>query len=210
MVKCKKDRLNNANRRVRFKQTDCDSDVIIDLSTHNKPDAFNESRDKATKTDVHLNNNLDRILDSRRTNNTPIKTQNLNDEAENNDSNKKKNEFQRKNIPHKPIFAFHGTNAAVIDNILKTNFDYKGRMVHGNAHGPGNYFSEYPSTALGYSNDRKHLIFCQILPRRQYKGGSHSWPNHDSKLVSPDSNDVSQMVIIQDKNQILPYCVINL
>lgn len=107
MVKCKKNRLNHANKRVRFKQTDCDSDVILDLSTHNKPDAFNESRDKATKTDVHLNNNLDMILDSRsardkdfkgglfdKSNNTPIKTQNLNDEAENNDSNKKKNEFQ--------------------------------------------------------------------------------------------------------------------
>ena len=109
MVKCKKNRLNNANRRVRFKQTDCDSDDILDLSTHNKTDAFNESRDKATKTDVHLNNNLDMIHDSRdgrdknlkeslfdKTNNTPNKTQNLKDlkEVENNDSNKKKNEFQ--------------------------------------------------------------------------------------------------------------------
>lgn len=120
----------------------------------------------------------------------------------------KKSEFKRNNIPHKPIFAFHGTSAAVIDNILKTNFDVN--MARRQAHGPGNYFSEYPSTALGYSNDGKHLIFCQILPGRQYKGGGNSWSGFDSKLVSPGANDVSQMVIIQDKNQILPYCVINL
>ena len=56
MVKCKKNRLNNANRRVRFKPTDCDDSDILDLSTHNKSEAPDT---KTTKTDIHLNNNID-------------------------------------------------------------------------------------------------------------------------------------------------------
>ena len=56
MVKCKKNRLNNANRRVRFKPTDCDDSDILDLSTHNKSEAPDT---KTTKTDIHLNNNIE-------------------------------------------------------------------------------------------------------------------------------------------------------
>ena len=55
MVKCKKNRLNNANKRVRFKPTDCDND-ILDLSTHTKSEAPETT---TTKTDIHLNNNID-------------------------------------------------------------------------------------------------------------------------------------------------------
>ena len=76
------------------------------------------------------------------------------------------------------------------------------------AHGPGNYFSEYPDTSLGYGAG---LIFCSILPGREYLGPAMSWPEHHSKLVAPDTAaGYSQMVIIQDKDQILPHCVINL
>ena len=120
----------------------------------------------------------------------------------------KQREFERRKIPHLPIFAYHGTNASSIDSILQTNFDIT--KAKRQAHGPGNYFSEYPATALTYSNDQRTLIFCQILPGRQYKGPLMTWPDYDSKLVSPDQNDVSQMVIIGNKDQILPCAVIHL
>ena len=120
---------------------------------------------------------------------------------------KKQIEFKNEKIPHKSIFAYHGTKASVIDSILKDNFDIT--KAKRQLHGAGNYFSEYPNTALGYSDDAKHLIFCKILPGRQYKGTAMSWPDHESKLVLPNSEDYSEMVIIQDKDQILPICVLN-
>ena len=120
---------------------------------------------------------------------------------------KKQMEFKNRKIPHKSIFAYHGTKASVIDSILKDNFDIS--KAKRQLHGAGNYFSEYPNTALGYSDDNKHLIFCKILPGRQYKGRGMSWPDHESKLVLPNSEDYSEMVIIQDKDQILPICVLN-
>ena len=124
---------------------------------------------------------------------------------------KKIDEFKRANKPSKPIYAFHGTKVSVIDNILKTNFDIS--KAQRQAYGSGNYFSEYPATALGYSDDQKHLIFCKLLPGKQYKGNANSWSGlgFDSKLVGSDQQtDVSQMVIIQNKDQILPICVIKL
>ena len=122
---------------------------------------------------------------------------------------KKIDEFKRANKPCKPIYAFHGTKVCVIDNILKTNFDIS--RAKRQAHGRGNYFSEYPTTALDYSDDRKHLIFCKLLPGNQYKGPDSSWPEYDSKLVNPhQQTEVSKMVIIQNKDQILPICVIKL
>ena len=102
MVKCKKNRLNNANRRVRFKPTDCDSD-ILDLSTRKNTDAPDELRVKETKADAPLNNNLDMTLKNRSGSNQNFKedlhdtknslnnTQSSKDEIE---SNVKKNEFQ--------------------------------------------------------------------------------------------------------------------
>ena len=109
---------------------------------------------------------------------------------------------------HEIIYAYHGTNAKVINQILHKNFDVS--KAQRQVHGAGNYFSEFPSTVLGYSSDQKTLIFCKILPGKQYKGSNMSWEGYDSKLVSPDKNDVSQMVIIQNKDQILPCGVIHL
>ena len=119
----------------------------------------------------------------------------------------KRMKFKRENIPHEYIFAYHGTKSSVIDNIMKENFD--STKAQRQLHGPGNYFSEYPNTALGYSDDKKHLIFCKVLPGRQYKGAEKTWSGFDSKLVKPNLEDYSEMVIIQDKDQILPICVLN-
>ena len=107
---------------------------------------------------------------------------------------KKQEEFKSRNYKetsHEIIYAYHGTNTEAISQ-------------------PGIYFSEFPATALKYSSDQKTLIFCKILPGKQYKGPNMSWEGYDSKLVSPDKNDVSQMVIIQNKDQILPCGVIHL
>ena len=122
--------------------------------------------------------------------------------------NKKKTEFKTKKIPNKVIFAYHGTSFSVIDTIIRSNFDMS--FARRQAHGPGNYFSEFPNTALGYASGARRLIFCKILPGKEYKGSDNSWPGFDSKLVTPNQQDVSQMVIIQNKDQILPIAVINL
>ena len=122
---------------------------------------------------------------------------------------KKQEEFKARNCKktsHEFIYAYHGTNSNVIDKILQENFDIN--KAHRQAHGRGNYFSEFPATALTYS-DQKALIFCKILPGKQYKGPNMTWDGYDSKLVAPDQNDVSQMVIIQNKDQILPCGVIH-
>ena len=124
---------------------------------------------------------------------------------------KKQEEFKArhcKKTSHEIIYAYHGTNPKVIDQILQENFDMNKALRQ--AHGRGNYFSEFPSTALNYSHDKKTLIFCKILPGKQYKGRNMTWEGHDSKLVDPDKNDVSQMVIIQNKDQILPCGVIHI
>ena len=110
--------------------------------------------------------------------------------------------------PHEVIFAYHGTRAENIDHILNDNFD--NTKIQRVAHGRGHYFSEYPATALNYSSDRRHLIFCKIIPGRQYVGPDHSWPGYDSKLVEPNYEHYSKMVIISNKDQILPLCVINM
>ena len=104
MVKCKKNRLNNANRRVRFKQTDCDSD-ILDLSTHNKTNA---PEGENYKEDIHLNNNLDMNRSERDEElkgtmiNNHNRTKDLKDEEENNVVDVvKKNEFKCRECPKK-------------------------------------------------------------------------------------------------------------
>ena len=117
-------------------------------------------------------------------------------------------EFKLKGIPSDVIFAYHGTPATNLDSILKDNFDL--RKAKRQAYGPGIYFSEYPPTALHYSHPRRHLILCKILPGNQYKGGNMSWPGFQSKLVQPGKEDYSQMVIINESDQILPCSIIYL
>ena len=121
----------------------------------------------------------------------------------------KQKSFRSQNIPSTSIFAYHGTttDSNVIDNILKNNFDMSFAR-HRQAHGPGNYFSEYPNISLGYGAG---LIFCSILPGQEWRGGAMTWPGYHSKVVAPDTAaGYSQMVIIQDKDQILPLCVMHL
>ena len=125
----------------------------------------------------------------------------------------KQNEFKSKDIPHLPIFAYHGTNETNIENILHFNFDVT--KAKRQAHGQGNYFSENPNTALTYSDDKQTLLLCQILPGRQYNGPDHTWPEFESKVVMSDqdnqiNSDIPEMVIIINRSQILPCAVVHL
>ena len=134
----------------------------------------------------------------------------------------KRKDFIAKGIPADFIYAYHGTknDPTVMDSILKNNFDMK--YAQRQVHGPGHYFSEYPDVSLGYGTG---LIFCQLLSGKEYKGGDLSWPGFNSKVthsledflykfskvVKPAAGTGhSQMVIINDSDQILPKCVINL
>ena len=73
-----------------------------------------------------------------------------------------------------------GTRDNVIDDILKTNFDLK--FAKSQAHGRGNYFSEYPEVSLGYGPG---LIFCELLTGKEYRGSDLEWKKHgDSKVCS--------------------------
>ena len=121
---------------------------------------------------------------------------------------RKQQEYREKGVPSEPIFAYHGTRKDLIELIVNKNFDLS--KAQRQAHGRGNYFSEYPNTALTYSDDRRHLILAQILPGKSYKGSNMQWPGFNSKLVQPASEGYSQMVIIEDNRQILPVAVINI
>ena len=92
----------------------------------------------------------------------------------------KRKDFLAKGIPADYIYAFHGTkkDPTVMDSILKNNFDMK--YAQRQAHGPGNYFSEFPDVSLGYGPG---LIFCQLLSGKEYIGPNHSWPGFNSKVI---------------------------
>merc|ERR1712228_544883 len=81
--------------------------------------------------------------------------------------------FKANKISSKAIFAYHGTSSQVTDSILKNNFDLA--FAQRQAHGRGNYFSEYPDVSLGYGPG---LIFCHILPGKEYVGNNHDWPGY--------------------------------
>ena len=120
----------------------------------------------------------------------------------------KKEEFDKKKIPATSILVYHGTTKANIQAITASNFDVKKAVRQ--VHGPGNYFSEYPQTALWYSDDKMHLIVAKILPGKSYKGSGLSWPKYNSKLVKVGEGGYSEMVIIGDSSQILPVAVLHL
>ena len=125
------------------------------------------------------------------------------------DFERKKAAFKEKGVPAEAILAYHGTNSKAIDSILQENFDLNKnkRQVHGR----GNYFSEFPETALRYSDDKKQLLLCEILPGLSYIGPELTWPGFNSKLVQPTGPEgYSQMVIIEDHQQILPVAVVHL
>ena len=75
--------------------------------------------------------------------------------------NSKQAEFKRQGIPSDPILAFHGTNVANIDLILKNNFCLS--KVARTAHGFGIYFSEQPEVSVGYADGCRSFLLCKLL-----------------------------------------------
>ena len=134
-----------------------------------------------------------------------------------------KKTFNSQGIPDKEILAYHGTDKKNIDSILKNNLQLS--YARRQAHGRGNYFSEYPSVSLGYGDG---LLLCRILPGKEFvdSGGSNIPAGYNSKKVllggqfgrfrgavaattSATANVSGEMIIIENSDQILPFFVIH-
>ena len=126
-----------------------------------------------------------------------------------------KRSFRHKGIPDKEILAYHGTNPANIEDILKDNLQlkYAKRQVYGK----GNYFSEFPSISLGYGQG---LLLCRIIPGNEFvdsTAGKDIPEGYNSKKVRPRqdcsgasaANLSGEMIIIENSDQILPFFVIH-
>ncbi len=118
--------------------------------------------------------------------------------------------FKAAGIPTKEVLAYHGTAEANIDSILKTNLNRKERQ----AYGPGFYFSEFPAISLGYGSG---LIMFRALPGNEYVGsdgdrheGGGPTAEFQSKKVRADSDDSGEMLIIDNSEQFVPFCVLNI
>lgn len=103
------------------------------------------------------------------------------------------------------VLAFHGTSSSVVDNILKENLqlEYAKRQ----AHGKGNYFSEFPATSMDYGDA---LILFRVLPGKEFTGPDQIWDGFDSKKVGGNVEGFGDMLVIRDSCQFVPYAVYHL
>ena len=131
-----------------------------------------------------------------------------------------KKTFNSQGIPDKEILAYHGTDKKNIDSILKDNLQLS--YAKRQAHGKGNYFSEYPSVSLDYGDG---LLLCRILPGKEFVDPSASDipAGYNSKKVllggqsasgstaatGATANVSGKMIIIENSDQILPFFVIH-
>ena len=128
--------------------------------------------------------------------------------------------FKSQGIPDTEILAYHGTDKKNIDSILTSNLQLS--YARRQAHGKGNYFSEFPSVSLGYGDG---LLLCRILPGKEFVDASDSNipDGHNSKKVllggqsanstgaatTVTANASGEMIIIENSDQILPFFVIH-
>ena len=133
--------------------------------------------------------------------------------------------FKRQGIPDKEVLAYHGTDKANIQNILKSNLQLS--YAKRQAYGKGNYFSEFPAISLGYGDG---LLLCRILPGKEFvdSSGSNIPADYNSKKVllqghrtsairqlrasaaaASASNESGEIIIIENSDQILPFFVIH-
>ena len=126
----------------------------------------------------------------------------------------KQSEFKKKKIQHDYVLAYHGTQPGNIDSILKSNLNIKKRE----AHGPGYYFSEFPDVSLGYGTG---LIVFKVLNGKEYVGSNyndHVGPNAkfqskkvpSSSTIANNAQGYGDMLIVENNEQFVPYCVLNL
>ena len=113
---------------------------------------------------------------------------------------------------------FHGTGAANVDSILKSNFslarDCDSSKESRRIFGEGIYFSEMPAVSLMYGNG---LLLCKVVlgycETFRPLPGTAKQPDipeqFDSRKVLAD--DGSGVIhVVKGPSQVLPYCVINL
>ena len=113
---------------------------------------------------------------------------------------------------------FHGTGAANVDSILKSNFslarDCDSSKENRRIFGEGIYFSEMPAVSLMYGNN---LLLCKVvlgdcesfLPLSETTKQPDIPEQFDSRKVLAD--DGSGVIhVVKRPSQVLPYCVINL
>lgn len=114
------------------------------------------------------------------------------------------------------ILAFHGTKPENIDSIVKNNFDIKrlGASTGDKGYfGAGIYFSEFPSTSMGYGGGGK-LLLCKVLPGKTYTCmammiGARCMSGYDSHGFQRDHDGRYKELVIFNADQILPCYVIN-
>jgi hypothetical protein len=118
---------------------------------------------------------------------------------------RKKLKFKKEKIPEKEVYAFHGTARQNVANILKENLQLS--FARRQAHGPGNYFSEFPDTSMGYGDS---LILFRVLPGKEFCGSSVKPPDFNSKKVGGNAEGFGDMLIIEDSSQFVPFAVYHL
>ncbi len=125
----------------------------------------------------------------------------------------KKIEMLNSGSPAQELLLFHGTQHENVTSILRSNFRLD--LCRRQAHGPGIYFSELPSTSLSYG---PALILCRVLTGRVQKQGSHGTGYSYSKFdpthydsYEADYKDhqsgVADIHVVAHPSQVLPYCV---
>ena len=113
---------------------------------------------------------------------------------------------------------FHGTAAANVDSILKSNFslarDCDSSKENRRIFGEGIYFSEMPAVSLMYGNG---LLLCKVILGDceifRPCTGTTKQPDipeqFDSrKVLAGDGSGVIH--VVKRPSQVLPYCVVNL
>ena len=120
---------------------------------------------------------------------------------------KKQKEFQQKYLKEEEtdyILAFHGTpKMGNIENIITNNFSMSYAGKHGQVHGAGIYFSEFPDVSEGYTGNTNCLLLCKILQGSTEQGDS-------KKVLKNGETETGWAVIIQNIDQILPCYIIHL
>ena len=98
-------------------------------------------------------------------------------------------------VKFEEVYAYHGTPAANVDSIVKTNLDPK--KARRQAYGKGCYFSEYPEVSHRYSTTCM-FIFRLILVKGKYT------------KVHPDKHNggYCEMLVIDDNSYFKPEFVL--
>ena len=120
-------------------------------------------------------------------------------------------EFKRKGRGDELVFGFHGTKSTSVEEIMKNNFRIDLISVNtGNPgqYGSGIYFSETPKVCFHYGES---LLLCKVLlgkcldvTKSQDVKGKQITPGYDSHGAHPTSDGNFQIIVIPNKDQILP------